>query len=155
MPLTDAEQRFLARQPRGHLATVGPDGVPQVKPLGFTYNATLGTIDIAGMNMAGSAKYRNVRANPRVAFVVDEVTAPTFEGAHFLEIRGDAETAIGPHDPTGHLASEIIRIRPRRVLSFNIDPDNPGFAARDIAPARDSDVAKTLPLTGLRRRERG
>jgi pyridoxamine 5'-phosphate oxidase family protein len=141
MTLTDAEQRFLARQPRGHLATVGPDGVPQVKPLGFTYNAELGTIDIAGMNMAGSAKYRNVRANPRVAFVVDEVTAPNAEGAHFLEIRGAAETAIGPRDPTGHLATEIIRIHPRRVISFNIDPGNPGFAARDIAPARDSDVA--------------
>ncbi len=56
MTLTSAEQRFLARQPRGHLATVGPDGSPQVKPLGFTYNAALGTIDIAGMNMAGSAK---------------------------------------------------------------------------------------------------
>ena len=140
MSLTDAEQRFLARQPRGHLATVGPDGVPQVKPLGFSYNAALGTIDITGTNMAGSAKYRNVRANPRVAFVVDEVTAPNVEGAHFLEIRGDAETATGPRDPAGHLAPEIIRIRPRRVLSFNIDPDNPGFAARDIAPG-DSDVA--------------
>jgi hypothetical protein len=42
---------------------------------------------------------------------------------------------------TGHLAAEIIRIRPRRVLSFNVDPDNPGFAARDIAPAGDSEVA--------------
>jgi pyridoxamine 5'-phosphate oxidase family protein len=135
MTLTDAERRFLARQPRGHLATVGPDGAPQVKPIGFTYNAALGTIDIAGMNMAGSAKYRNVRANPQVAFVVDEVTAPNVEGAHFLEIRGDAEHAIGPHDPTGHLASEIIRIRPRRVISFNVDPGHPGFAARDITPA--------------------
>jgi pyridoxamine 5'-phosphate oxidase family protein len=141
MTLTGAEQRFLARQPRGHLATVGPDGIPQVKPLGFTYNAALGTIDIAGMNMAGSAKYRNVRANPHVAFVVDEVTAPNVEGAHFLEIRGDAETAIGPHDPTGHLAPEIIRIHPRRVISFNIDPGNPGFAARDITPAGRSEVA--------------
>src|SRR3984885_4328154 len=126
MTLPDAERRFLARQPRGHLATVGPDGIPQVKLLGFSYNAALGTIDIAGMNMAGSAKYRNVRANPRVAFVVDEVTAPNVEGAHFLEIRGDAEHAVGPHDPTGHLAPEIIRIRPRRVISFNIDPDRPG-----------------------------
>jgi pyridoxamine 5'-phosphate oxidase family protein len=141
MTLNDAEQRFLARQPRGHLATVGPDGIPQVKPIGFTYNAALGTIDIAGMNMAGSAKYRNVRANPRVAFVVDEVTAPNVAGAHFLEIRGDAETAIGPHDPTGHLAPEVIRIHPRRVIAFNIDPDKPGFAARDIAAAGDSEVA--------------
>jgi pyridoxamine 5'-phosphate oxidase family protein len=63
------------------------------------------------------------------------------EGAHFIEIRGDAEAAIGPHDPTGHLAAEIIRIHPRRVIAYNIDPDNPGFAARDVAPAGDSDVA--------------
>jgi pyridoxamine 5'-phosphate oxidase family protein len=138
MTLTNAEQRFLARQARGHLATIGPDGFPQVKPLAFTYNTALGTIDITGWQMAGSAKYRNVRANPQVAFVVDEVTAPSMEGAHFLEIRGDAETAVGTHDLQGHLAPEIIRIRPRRVVGYNVDPDRPGFAARDIAPsARD------------------
>jgi pyridoxamine 5'-phosphate oxidase family protein len=140
MTFTDAEQRFMARLGRGHLATIAPDGRPQVKPLGFTYNAAQGTIDIAGMNMGSSAKYRNVQANPHVAFVVDEVTAPTYEGAHFLEIRGEAETAVGPADPTGHLAPEIIRIRPRRVISFNVDPDRPGFAARDIKPA-GSEVA--------------
>ena len=141
MIFTDAEQRFLARQPRGHLATVGPDGRPQVKPVGFTYNATAGTIDISGMNMADSAKYRNIRANPDVAFVVDEVTAPTVEGAHFLEIRGNAEPAIGPHDPTGHLAAEIIRIHPRRVIAFNVDPAQPGFLARDVRPADGTEVA--------------
>ena len=141
MTFTDVEQRFLARFTHGHLATIAPDGTPQVKPLGFTYNAELGTIDIGGMNMAASAKYRNVQRNPHVAFVVDEVTAPTIEGAHFLEIRGEAETATGPEDPTGHLAPEIIRIRPRRVLSFNIDPDRPGFAARDIAPADSTEGA--------------
>jgi pyridoxamine 5'-phosphate oxidase family protein len=135
MTLTHAEQQFLARQARGHLATIGPDGVPQVKPLGFTYNAALGTIDIAGYKMADSAKYRNVRSNPNVAFVVDEVTAPTMEGAHFLEIRGNAETTAGSHDAKGHLAPEIIRIHPRRVISFNVDSDRPGFAARDIKPA--------------------
>lgn len=141
MTFTDAEQRFLGRHTRGHLATVGPGGTPQVKPLGFTYNAALGTIDISGYNMAGSAKYRNVRSNPHVAFVVDEVTAPTMEGAHFLEIRGHAETTAGPHDPSGHLAPEIIRIHPRRILSFNVDPEHPGFAARDVKPAGSTEVA--------------
>jgi pyridoxamine 5'-phosphate oxidase family protein len=91
--------------------------------------------------MAGSAKYRNVRANPHVAFVVDEVTAPTMEGAHFLEIRGNADTAVGSHDPGGHLGSEIIRIHPSRVLSFNVDPAHPGFEARDIKPADGTEVA--------------
>jgi pyridoxamine 5'-phosphate oxidase family protein len=141
MTFTDAEQQFLARQARGHLATIGPDGIPQVKPLGFTYNATLGTIDIAGYQMARSAKYRNVRSNPHVAFVVDEVTAPTMEGAHFLEIRGNAETAVGSDDPSGHLAREIIRIRPRRIISFNVDPARPGLAAREVRSADDTEVA--------------
>jgi pyridoxamine 5'-phosphate oxidase family protein len=133
MTLTDAEQRFLARQPRGHLATIGPDGTPQVKPLGFTYNADLGTIDIAGFNMARSAKYRNVQANPRVSFVVDEVTEASMEGSHFLEIRGTAEAVLSPATADGHLAAEIIRIRPRRIVTWNVDPDRPGLQTRDIA----------------------
>jgi pyridoxamine 5'-phosphate oxidase family protein len=137
MTLTDAEVRFLVRQPRGHLATLGPNGTPQVKPLGFVYNPTLGTIDITGFNMAASAKYRNVQANPSVAFVVDEVTEATMEGAHFLEIRGVAETAVGTHDPRGHLAPEIIRVHPRRIISFNVDPAHPGFETRGVASARD------------------
>jgi pyridoxamine 5'-phosphate oxidase family protein len=132
MILTDAEQRFLARQPLGRLATIGPDGTPQVKPLSFTYNAALGTIDIAGWNMAASAKYRNVQANPRVALVVDEMTEASMQGAHFLEIRGVAETVAGRPTAEGHLAAEIIRIRPRRVIAWNVDPDRPGLQTRDV-----------------------
>jgi pyridoxamine 5'-phosphate oxidase family protein len=130
MILTDAEQRFLARQPLGHLATIGPDGTPQVKPLGFTYNAALGTIDIAGFNMAGSAKYRNIKANPLVALVADEMTEQSMEGAHFLEIRGVAEAVTGATPADGHLAAEIIRIHPRRVIAYNVDPEQPGLQTR-------------------------
>jgi pyridoxamine 5'-phosphate oxidase family protein len=135
MVLTQAEVRFLTRLARGHLATIGPNGTPQVKPLGFSYNPMLGTIDITGFNMARSAKYLNVQNNPVVAFVVDEVTEATMEGAHFLEIRGRAETAVGTHDPQGHLDPEIIRIHLRRVISFNVDPEHPGFEARNVPEA--------------------
>jgi pyridoxamine 5'-phosphate oxidase family protein len=141
MTFSEAEVRFLARQPRGHLATLAANGEPQVKPLGFMYNPELGTIDITGFNMRGSAKYRNVQTKPSVAFVVDEVTEASMEGAHFLEIRGVAETAVGNHDLQGHLAPEIIRIHPRRIISFNVDPDHPGFAARDVRPADDNEAA--------------
>src|SRR5438270_9622831 len=110
---TPAQERFLSRQTRGHVATVGSDGTPQVKPVGFTYNRALATIDITGFNMAQSAKYRNVQANPKASFVIDEVTEPGMAGAHFLEIRGVAETVIGTHDRQGHLAPEVIRIHPR------------------------------------------
>ena len=142
MSFTAAEVQFLTRLQRGHLATVARNGSPQVKPVGFTYNADLGTIDIAGFNMGQSAKYRNVQTSPNVAFVVDEVTEPTMEGAHFLEIRGAAETALGAQDPTGHLAPEIIRIHPRRIISFNVDPEQPGFSTRDVAAAEgETEVA--------------
>jgi pyridoxamine 5'-phosphate oxidase family protein len=141
MTFTAAEVQFLNRLERGHLATVASNGSPQVKPVGFSYNAQLGTIDISGLNMARSAKYRNVRTNPNVSFVVDKVTAPNMEGAHFLEVRGHAERTIGPEDPTGHLAPEIIRIHPRRIISFNVDPDQPGFSVRDVGSERDEEVA--------------
>jgi pyridoxamine 5'-phosphate oxidase family protein len=134
MLMTDAEKRFLTRQPRGHLSTIGADGSPQVKPLSFTYNAVLGTIDISGFNMGRSAKYRNIRSNPHVAFVVDEVTEDTMEGAHFLEIRGIAEAVAGPAPADAHLAPEIIRIHPRRLIAFNVDPENPGLQTRDVGP---------------------
>lgn len=140
MRLTETEQRFLEDQNHGRLATVARDGAPQVKPVGFSYNEALGTIDIAGINMANSAKYKNVQANPRVAFVADDIPAPEegAAGVRFLEIRGVAETATGPHDETGHLAPEIIRLHPRRVLSFNVG--GPGLRVRDAGrPAATSE----------------
>jgi pyridoxamine 5'-phosphate oxidase family protein len=137
MTLTDAERRFLTRQPQGHLSTIGPDGSPQVKPLGFTYNGALGTIDIAGFNMGRSAKFRNIGANPRVAFVVDEVTEASMEGAHFLEIRGIAEAVTDTVPSDAHLAPEIIRIHPRRVIAYNVDPEHPGLQTRNLTTTGD------------------
>src|SRR5487761_998601 len=95
MVLTGAEQRFVNEQHHGRLATVTRCGAPQVKPVGFSYDEALGTIDIAGMNMAASAKYKNVRASPQVAFAADDVPASEkgAGGVRFLEIPGTAETA--------------------------------------------------------------
>jgi pyridoxamine 5'-phosphate oxidase family protein len=84
--------------------------------------------------MGASAKYRNIQANPRVAFVVDEVTEETMEGAHFLEVRGIAEAVTGPVTADAHLAREIIRIHPRRVIAFNVDPEQPGLQTRQVLP---------------------
>jgi pyridoxamine 5'-phosphate oxidase family protein len=134
MTLTGSEQAYLAAQPRGRLATVAPDGSPQNKPVGFTYNRALGTIDIYGFNMERSQKFRNVQANPRVAFVVDDAPGQGAEGMRFLEIRGLAETATG-QDPPGHAGAHVIRIRPRRVVSWNLDPARPGLTTRDIGAA--------------------
>mgnify|MGYP002135451171 CR=1 FL=1 len=46
------EIEFMKAADLRRLATIQPDGTPQVSPVGFTYNEQLGTIDIAGYNMA-------------------------------------------------------------------------------------------------------
>ncbi len=108
----------------GRLATVQPDGAPQASPVGFAYNAELGTIDIAGYNMAKSQKYRNIAVNPRVAFVVDDIASRDPWRVRCLEIRGTAEQATVPR-ATGAagdaLDTAIIRITPTRIISFGID----------------------------------
>ncbi|HEY2521267.1 MAG TPA: PPOX class F420-dependent oxidoreductase [Streptosporangiaceae bacterium] len=131
MALTQAEQKFLAQHRLGRLATIGPDGGPQVKPVGFAYNDELGTVDIYGHNMAQSAKYRNVGRQPLVALVVDNPTGVGPE-AQFLEIRGPAETTTGHAAPFPGAPAEIIRIHPQRVLGLNVDPDQPGLRTRDL-----------------------
>ena len=139
MTLSDAEKKYLSSQRHGRLATVAANGFPQVKPVGFTYNARLGTIDIAGYNMASSGKYKNVRGNPKVAFTVDDAPGEGPGGVRFLEIRGLAETvtiAAADGGAGGGLPPEIIRIHPRRVLAYNIEPGRPGLQSRDIATMR-------------------
>ena len=133
MALNSIEQAYLAGQRHGRLATVAPDGSPQNKPVGFRYNADLGTIDIYGFQMETSAKFRNIQANLAVAFVVDDVIAAGPAGTRFLEIRGRAEAVSDPVPSADHLSPHVIRTRLRRVIGWNIDPDRPGLHARDIS----------------------
>ena len=88
MALSDAEIAYLQSQRLGRLATIQPDGSPQVKPLGFSYNADLGTIDIHGFRMSGSQKFRNVSRDGRAVLVVDDIvsTQPS-EGRRVLPHR--------------------------------------------------------------------
>jgi PPOX class F420-dependent enzyme/OxyR family protein/uncharacterized protein (TIGR02246 family) len=132
MALTPTEEAFLAGHRLGRLATIGPGGGPQVKPVGFACNRELGTIDISGFNMAQSAKYRNVQRHPEVAFVVDTGAGAGFTDVHFLEIRGVTEAVAGQVPSFPDAAAEIIRIHPRRVIGFNIDLERPGLSIRDV-----------------------
>ena len=124
MSFTDAELAYLGTQRLGRLATAQPDGTLQVSPVGFSYNGSTGTIDIGGFNMAASRKFRNVADNGRVAFVVDDIASVDPWRVRCLEIRGQAEAITAPADSAARTAGAIIRIHPRRIISFGIDgPD--------------------------------
>jgi pyridoxamine 5'-phosphate oxidase family protein len=117
MTFTEAEVGYLKSQQLGRLATVQPDGSPQVKPVGFHYNEALGTIDVTGFNLSTSQKFRNVGRNGLAALVVDDIASTDPWRVRFLEIRGTAEAvpATGTGDPA------VIRIRPSRILSFGVE----------------------------------
>lgn len=113
---------YLQSQRLGRLATVDRDGAPQNNPVGFRYNAELGSIDIGGLNMGASRKFRNLAGNPKVAFVVDDVASVQPWRVRCVEIRGRAEALRDQADQPPGLSAEIIRIYPERVISFGLNP---------------------------------
>jgi pyridoxamine 5'-phosphate oxidase family protein len=119
---TAADLAYLRGQRLGRLATVRRDGTVQNNPVGFGYNEKLGTIDIGGWNMADSRKFRNIAEGSKVAFVVDDVASVDPWRVRCLEIRGDAEALTEPEDSTAQIGGPIIRIHPRRVISYGIEP---------------------------------
>jgi pyridoxamine 5'-phosphate oxidase family protein len=124
MSFSEPELAFLSSQAVGRLATVQPDGTPQVNPVGFTYNAELETFDIGGFRISATRKFRNVAANGRAAFVVDDVPSIDPLRVRCLEIRGHAETIPSAGQTQEGLDGALIRIHPERIISFGIDiPD--------------------------------
>jgi pyridoxamine 5'-phosphate oxidase family protein len=136
MTFTDTEIDYMASQDLGRLATVGPDGTVQVNPVGFTHNPALGTVDIGGYRMAASRKFRNVASYDRVAFVIDDIASRDPWRVRCLEIRGTAEQVNPGAEGGGGTDGALIRVHPRRVISFGLD--NPGLEPRQlVAHARD------------------
>ncbi len=88
---TDAELRYLTggRQ-LGRLATVGADGTPHVVPVGWIYNAARDAIEIGGIDLERSKKFRDIARTGRAAIVIDDLETRT-RGA-----RGRSRSAAGP-----------------------------------------------------------
>jgi pyridoxamine 5'-phosphate oxidase family protein len=128
------------------LATIQPNGTLQNNPVGFTYNEDLGTIDIYGYRMSKSRKFRNLASNNTVALVIDDIASRDPWRVRCLEIRGTAQQAESGEkrtEPGGEeVDTAIIRITPRRIISFGIDdtqtePHKLTFDSRDVPTTAD------------------
>ncbi|MFI8931159.1 PPOX class F420-dependent oxidoreductase [Streptomyces sp. NPDC053474] len=137
MIFTEKEIEYLTSQPFGRLATVGAAGDPHVVPVGVHYNPHRQTIDIGGIGLGSSRKYRDVQRRPRVAFVVDDVDPADPTAPRGIEIRGVAEAlAEGGRQFGGAVADAMIRITPTRVISWGIEAHwRAGPFARGVAAA--------------------
>jgi len=117
---TDMEIEYMNKQRLGRLATVDAEGNPHVVPVAFRYNEDLDAVDIGGHNFAGSKKFRDVGKTGRAAFVVDDVLPPW--RVRGVEVRGRAEVrSEGGKKIMKDFAGEMIRIHPRRIVSWGID----------------------------------
>ncbi|HEX6447082.1 MAG TPA: PPOX class F420-dependent oxidoreductase [Streptosporangiales bacterium] len=126
---TENEYAFLLHQSLGRLATTGPNG-PQNHPVWYRVNGDTGTVDVGGIRLTGSQKYRNVRADPRVSLVVDEPDRPGESDGRGLEIRGRVEIVRLATPLFDGFSNETMRIHPRRILAWNLD--GPGYNIRDV-----------------------
>ena len=123
---TPAELAYLADQPLGRLGTVGPQGDPQVRPVGFFVDAETGTIDVGGHRMTATQKFRNVAAGGRVSLVVDDLASRNPWTPRALEVRGTAEALPDADPPMPGFGRGVIRIHPRRILAYGIEEGGPG-----------------------------
>jgi pyridoxamine 5'-phosphate oxidase family protein len=119
---TDREIEYLRGQRLGRLATVGHDGSPHVVPVGFRLGPENEAIEVGGHGVKGSKKWRDLQADPRVAFVVDDLERVDPWTPRGLEVRGRAEL----HEVGGERLGEgwgaaWIRILPRRIVSWGIE----------------------------------
>lgn len=128
MSFTPAERDFLGAQPIGRLSTIGPGGQPQIRPVGVHLGPD-GTVDIVGHALSSTQKWRNVIADPKVAFIVDEVASVVPPRAQGIEVRGTAQALPGEGSTDGGLSGDIIRLTPTRIVSWGIDRE--GTRARN------------------------
>jgi pyridoxamine 5'-phosphate oxidase family protein len=116
---SEAERAYLNSQRLGRLATVDPQGQPQANPVLF-YPQDDGTILVGGNALGTTKKWRNLRANPRVALVVDDIVSLTPWKVRGVDIRGDVELLTGPHELGAQFSEKLIRIRPRKIHSWGL-----------------------------------
>ena len=139
---TAEEISYLRENKLGRLATADAEGQPHAIPVTYFFNEDEDTIDVGGLDFGAGKKWRDVEQNPRVAFLVDDVIGPP-RRARAVEIRGEAERhetggeGINPRFP--NFASQYIRIRPTRIVSWGIERTATATASGIEHNARDVD----------------
>jgi pyridoxamine 5'-phosphate oxidase family protein len=109
---SESEARYLADNYLGRLATTSASGQPHVVPVAYSFDGH--TITFGGWNLEKSLKFRNLMANHRVAFVVDEIVSVRPWRVKGVEVRGVAEPIRSGEGVTG------IRIIPVNIRSWGL-----------------------------------
>ncbi|MEV0105893.1 PPOX class F420-dependent oxidoreductase [Nocardia sp. NPDC050799] len=132
MSFTEEEVAYLRSQPLARVATVGPDGQPDVAPVGYEFDGT--HIYIGGHDPVRTRKYRNVEhGHTKVAVVIDDLVSTDPWTPRYLRVYGTAELV----ERAGQFGTApYMRITPTVSWSFNL-------AGRAFSPG-DVQVRRTV-----------
>ena len=109
---TEAELVFLRNERLlGRLATVAPNGMPHISPIGWRLADEAHVIEVTGRDLEATKKYRDVARTGRAAIVIDDVLPPWQPRG--IEVRGRAEAVAG--------SQAVIRIYPTRIHSWGFE----------------------------------
>lgn len=112
MSFTPEETAYLRQRLLGRIATVSASGEPDVAVV--RYRLDDGVFEVASRDVPATLKYRNVLANSRAAFVVDDLPSTDPWTPRGIKVHGRAEIGSNAFGPT-------IRIVPQRIWSWGIN----------------------------------
>ena len=115
---TTSELEYLQSQPLMRFASASLSGRPDVAPVVFEVDGD--DIVTSGFDVARTVRYKNVRANPRVSVVIDDLASVNPWSPRGIKIIGTAviEEADG---------SPRFRITPEVIISWAINDTTPGI----------------------------
>ncbi len=109
---SEREAEYLAENILGRIATVSRSMQPHVVPVVYSFDGH--DIFFGGWNLTRSLKFRNLTANTKVAFVVDEIVSARPWRVKGVEVRGTAAPVIGEN------GAPMVRITPEKVRSWGL-----------------------------------
>jgi len=115
---TTSELEYLQSQPLMRFASASLSGRPDVAPVVFEVDGD--DIVTSGFDVARTVRYKNVRANPRVSVVIDDLASVNPWSPRGIKIIGTA--VIEEFD-----GSPRFRITPEVIISWAINDTTPGI----------------------------
>lgn len=87
---TEEEITYLKSQPLARIATVGPDGQPDVTPVGFEFDGE--AFYIGGHDVTRTRKYKNVQqGHEKIALVIDDLVSTSPWSPRGIRVYGTAK----------------------------------------------------------------
>jgi pyridoxamine 5'-phosphate oxidase family protein len=122
---TDDDLSYLRSQGLARLATIAPDGQPDVVPVAYEYEEGQFWVGGSGASVTTTRKFRNVAAGAdRVALVIDDVVSFDPFIARGIRVYGIAR---GPVERVGMIGPGLfLGIAPTESWSWNMEGEPVG-----------------------------